>query len=174
MTLKARQSAVQAGLERGRHQGARLHTTAEPITDGFCVELEAGVATVATAAAIDPPPELAALIQQATAARSAAGKKRGTQQQSSSPCRDGNGSYSRSPSSCNRHIRRRARTGLSNGNKPKALVDSEMEMALAGGSKVAETAMRAVREANAQVRLANLEVRQYHRTSLIRPRASIK
>lgn len=53
---------------------------------------------------------------------------------------------------------------LSNGNKPKALVDSEMEMALAGGSRAAEAAMRAVREANAQVCSANLEVRPYRRT----------
>lgn len=75
----------------------------------------------------------------------------------------GGGPYGWSPSSCDRHLRKRRRSKascVSNGNKPKALVDGEMETALAGGSKVAETAMRAVRQANAQVCLANLEVRK--------------
>ena len=44
-------------------------------------------------------------------------------------------------------------------NKPQALVDAEMEMGLAQGSRVAEKAMRAVKKANAQVCFANLEVR---------------
>ncbi|CAM9694986.1 unnamed protein product, partial [Scytosiphon promiscuus] len=70
------------------------------------------------------------------------------------------GPYGWSPSSCKRHLRKRRRSRVScvsKANKPKALVDGEMETALAGGSRVAETAMRAVRQANAQVCLANLE-----------------
>lgn len=75
--------------------------------------------------------------------------------------RDKGDPYSRSPSSCNRHLwRSRARAGVSS-NKPQALVDAEMEMGLAQGSRIAEKAMRAVRQANAQVCHANLEVRMH-------------
>ena len=49
-------------------------------------------------------------------------------------------------------------TGNMSNNKPQALVDAEMEMGLAHGSRVAEKAMRAVKQANAQVCFANLEV----------------
>lgn len=162
MTPKARQQhEVQAGLDRGGQQGAGLHTTAEPITGGLCAGLEDGAATAHDDKGVSPEP--AALIHQATTVRPAADRQRGQQQQqqSTSPRRDGHGPYGRSPSSCNRHLRRRARASLNSCNKPKALVDAEMEMALAGGSKVAEKAMRAVREANAQVCLANLEARKY-------------
>lgn len=95
-------------------------------------------------------------MQQGVEEQSAAGRE---QQQSER--KDGSGPYGWSPSSCNRHLRKRRRSKVScasKDNKPKALVDGEMEIALAGGSRVAETAMRAVRQANAQVCLANLEV----------------
>lgn len=49
--------------------------------------------------------------------------------------------------------------GTAGSNKPTALVDAEMEMGLARGSRLAERAMQAVRQANAQVCLANLQVR---------------
>lgn len=74
------------------------------------------------------------------------------------------GPYGWSPSSCDRHLRRRrksrSRSRANNNatNAPKALVDGEMEMALAGGSRLAMKAMRAVQQANAQVCYANLEV----------------
>lgn len=85
-------------------------------------------------------------------------KRHGKHQQSLSTRRDGCNPFGRSPSSCNRHLRRsRARASPKN-NQPQALVDSEMEMGLAQGSRVAEKAMRAVKQANAQVCFANLEV----------------
>ena len=73
--------------------------------------------------------------------------------------RDGENMYGRSPSSCNRHLRRSRAMASTGNNKPQALVDAEMEMGLAQGSRVAEKAMRAVKKANAQVCFANLEVR---------------
>lgn len=76
--------------------------------------------------------------------------------------RDGGNMYGRSPSSCNRHLRRSRATASTSNNKPQALVDAEMEMGLAQGSRVAEKAMRAVKQANAQVCLTNLEVRLPH------------
>lgn len=89
-----------------------------------------------------------------------ASRRRGKHQQSSLVRRDRGDPYGRSPSSCNRHLRRsKARASTCN-NQPQALVDAEMEMGLAQGSRVAEKAMRAVKQANAQVCLANLEVRQ--------------
>lgn len=74
------------------------------------------------------------------------------------------GPYGWSPSSCDRHLRRRrrsrsrSRANITTTNAPKALVDGEMEMALAGGSRLAMKAMRAVQQANTQVCYANLEV----------------
>ncbi|CAM9592712.1 unnamed protein product [Ectocarpus fasciculatus] len=74
------------------------------------------------------------------------------------------GPYGWSPSSCDRHLRRRrrrsrskSRANITTTNAPKALVDGEMEMALAGGSRLAMKAMHAVQRANAQVCYANLE-----------------
>ncbi|CAM9581708.1 unnamed protein product [Ectocarpus sp. 6 AP-2014] len=73
------------------------------------------------------------------------------------------GPYGWSPSSCDRHLRRRrrsrsrSRANITTTNAPKALVDAEMEMALAGGSRLAMKAMRAVQQANTQVCYANLE-----------------
>ncbi|CBN75760.1 hypothetical protein Esi_0174_0018 [Ectocarpus siliculosus] len=72
------------------------------------------------------------------------------------------GPYGWSPSSCDRHLRRRRRSRSRSRanittNAPKALVDGEMEVALAGGSRLAMKAMRAVQQANTQVCYANLE-----------------
>ncbi|CAM9284817.1 unnamed protein product, partial [Ectocarpus sp. 13 AM-2016] len=86
-----------------------------------------------------------------------------TSQRGELECGSIGGPYGWSPSSCDRHLRRRrrsrSRTGanITTTNAPKALVDGEMEMALAGGSRLAMKAMRAVQQANAQVCYANLE-----------------
>lgn len=97
--------------------------------------------------------------------------RRRRKRQSPSTRRYGGYPYDRSPSSCNRHLRRSRATASTSNNKPQALVDAEMEMELAQGSRVAEKAMRAVKQANAQVCFANLEVRPKGQASLLAPTA---
>ncbi len=105
----------------------------------------------------DDCPEVAGLSQRTAAANRDADRQREQQHHESTGVQTKD---DRLASSCKSRRFRRSRTRASTtgSNKPTALVDAEMEMGLARGSRLAERAMHAVRQANAQVCQANLEV----------------
>ena len=167
MEAKAHQHEA-PGLGQFAEEASGSSTICERATRSFAVELfdDAAFKTAGRRAEQREDgisPELTASVQQHQEMESPAANKNRRRRKRQSPLTrsDGSNPYGRSPSSCNRHLRRRSRAtpSTSDDNTPRALVDAEMEMGLAQGSRVAEKAMRAVKQANAQVCFANLEVR---------------
>ena len=157
MAPKAQRHELQPPDKGGQEQGGRRN---ELVASTLGVELD-DVSSVTDAALRhkyreDDFPEVAALTHHTAVVGPAEGRERRKQQRPMLRTKEGE-----STSSCNRRRfrRSRARVGTARSNKPTALVDAEMEMGLARGSRLAERAMQAVRQANAQVCLANLQVR---------------
>lgn len=160
MTSIAQRHASQSAQAEEQEKG---HVCMEGTSSDLSVELEDAASVMGATlmpTSRDDCPEAAALSQHTAAVTRTANRYRGKKQQAGPAVQTKEDRLARS---CNHRRFRRGRTRASatGSNKPTALVDAEMEMGLARGSRLAEKAMHAVRQANAQVCLANLEVR-YH------------